>query len=113
MRPGTPGTEKHLRAHGPALVCVRYREDALGKTRFTTVELVVDEAPMTHRMHPDTWVEVDIPSQARALRRLASEHGAQWIATSGRWRMRWQLAEQLGLDAKAITRRPRVSNRLR
>ena len=44
--PGQPGTLKLARKHGDALVFVRYRVDAEGLHRYTTVELVVDHDPI-------------------------------------------------------------------
>jgi hypothetical protein len=45
VRPGQRGTKKLVRRFGERLICVRYRYDASQRKRFTTVELIVDEAP--------------------------------------------------------------------
>ncbi|GAB4373538.1 MAG: hypothetical protein Kow0042_17510 [Calditrichia bacterium] len=45
LRPGQPGTKKLSQKFGADLVCVRYRYDATQKKRYTTVEVVIDEAP--------------------------------------------------------------------
>lgn len=47
--PGQPGTLKLRQRHGPALLCVRYRHDADNQRRYTTVEIIVDEAPLPPR----------------------------------------------------------------
>lgn len=44
--PPQAGTIKLSRRYGPALLCVRYRHDEAGLRRYTTVELIVDEAPV-------------------------------------------------------------------
>lgn len=43
IKPGHRGAVKLSRLYGEKLVCVRYRENADGTTRSTTVELIVDE----------------------------------------------------------------------
>lgn len=44
--PPQAGTIKLSRRYGPALLCVRYRHDETGLRRYTTIELIVDEAPV-------------------------------------------------------------------
>ena len=48
--PGQPGTLKLSRKYGDTLICVRYRVDAEGLHRYTTVELVVDRVPIVKRV---------------------------------------------------------------
>jgi len=47
LRPGQKGTKKLLARFGDRLICVRYRYDTTRRKRFTTVELIVDEADWT------------------------------------------------------------------
>ena len=60
LRPAQPGTLKRQRRYGGALLCVRYREDASDTTRHTTVELVVETAPVQRRLTDRTIVGVRI-----------------------------------------------------
>ncbi|MDY6921765.1 MAG: hypothetical protein SV765_16320 [Pseudomonadota bacterium] len=46
LRPGDSGTKRLKQRYGDRLVCVRYRKDAGRQRRYTTVELIVDEAPV-------------------------------------------------------------------
>ena len=59
MSPGQPGALKLARRYGDALVCVRYRLDAQGRHRYTTVELVVDSAPLQVRSERIVMVRLD------------------------------------------------------
>jgi hypothetical protein len=93
MKPGQPGTNGLLRRYGPALVCVRYREDTGGSMRYTTVELVVDQGPP--RRQP--LVRVHIRFDDSETRRLAIQLGAEWDDTARTWRMPRRGAIQLGL----------------
>jgi len=60
LRPGQPGTLKLMRLYGRGLLCVRYREDARGQTRYTTVEIVVDQSPVARRLTDQSilWVRI-------------------------------------------------------
>ncbi|MEK8029818.1 hypothetical protein AACH06_03200 [Ideonella sp. DXS29W] len=94
LKPGQPGTLSLHRRYGPALVCVRYRKDvATGNTRFTTVELVIDQGPQ--RRQP--LIRVDIRFDDIETRRQAIALGAEWDADEKTWRMPRRAAIQLGL----------------
>lgn len=99
-----PGAIKLAQRYGAALVCVRYRRDADGRHRYTTVELVVDQAPIAEQ-----WVHVHIaPGDARR-QRLAHADGAQWDDLLRLWYMPRRTAKGLGL-AGQITK---ISGRAR
>ncbi len=84
LRPDRPGTLKLVRRYGEALLCVRYREDAHGRQRCTTVELVIDEAPVQRRLSDRTLVQVAMPfHDAQAMSR-AKRLGAHWDAAHRR-----------------------------
>jgi hypothetical protein len=107
LHPGQPGTQAWQRLHGGALVCVRYRVDAADRRRYTTVELVVAEAPLHHRAHPATLVYVALDGPAYALRQRAKARGAQWDPSSRMWRMSLGTAQALGLQHAVYTKRKR------
>ena len=43
LKPGQRGTKALAEQYGDALVCVRYRYDAVSRTRIKTVELIVEK----------------------------------------------------------------------
>lgn len=47
LTPGMNGTKRYLNRFGDRLLYVRYRVDPVQKRRVTTVELIVDEGPMS------------------------------------------------------------------
>ena len=51
LAPDQNGAKKLARRFGDALVCVRYRYDADTGIRYTTVELLVGQAPLKKRDH--------------------------------------------------------------
>jgi len=85
LAPSQPGAKKLAQKYGDALVCVRHRTDAIGRTRFTTVELLVERVPIKPRT--DRIVGVKIDYNERALRALARAAGASWDPKARLWRM--------------------------
>ncbi len=100
MGPGQRGAIKLTRRYGAALVCVRYRVSPRGRTRYTTVELLVDRRPVRARDPSERLVAVDLPRPSAALRAVLLESGARRIGgPDGRWLMTHATARRLGLTS--------------
>jgi len=97
-----PGALKLARRYGGALVCVRYRHDAQGRYRYTTVELVVDEAPVVTRQPMDEPVMVKIDFNDTRRRQSALSLGAQWDAKQRVWHMTRGTARRLRLVGRIV-----------
>jgi hypothetical protein len=97
-----PGALKLARRYGDALVCVRYRHDRSGRHRYTTVELVVDDAPVAPRACLDDIVAVKLNFGDTAVRQRALAHGATWNGELRLWFMPRRLARKLGLVARIV-----------
>ena len=95
LHPGERGTRKLLKIHGKNLVCVRYRYDDAGRTRLTTVELVISEAPQKRR--PFRLVRVEVRPWELSVREAVKKAGARWEPGIGLWTMRYDRAVKLGL----------------
>lgn len=95
LSPTQPGAIKLARKYGDALLCVRYRNDASGTYRLTTVELVVDRAMIQTRS--DRIVGVRIGYGEKSLQSVARASGATWDAKAKVWRMPHRIATRLGL----------------
>lgn len=103
LSPKQAGALKLSRLYGNALVCVRYRHDAEKRFRYTTVELVVDRAPINRRKHSlDALVVVRIPFSDTARQMQAQILGARWNARTRVWYMRHSTAKQLGLQNQIV-----------
>ena len=100
LHPGSPGTLKHLRKWGDALVCVRHRHDPQDSTRYTTVEIVVEHVPM--QLNTKRHISVRLDPHDKATRSLVLAAGGRWNATTRLWRVPRQLAEALGLQGEAL-----------
>lgn len=97
IRPGTAGTIKLLRRFGDALHLVRYRYDATGLYRYTTVELLVDCAPVTRGRSLEALFAVRIGFNEPALRAAARHHGGRWDARARRWILCGRAVQALSL----------------
>jgi hypothetical protein len=95
--PGQPGTLRLLQQHGAGLVCVRYRRDATGLRRSTTIEIVVDEALVCSRQIDRKLFDVEIGYAEHALRAEAKAHGGQWDPQKQLWRLPGLAVKLLGL----------------
>jgi hypothetical protein len=95
--PKQAGTIRLTRRFGDALVCVRYRHDATGLHRFTTVEVIVDEAPVSGLRVDRRIYGVHIGLHESELRARAIGQGARWDNHSKLWRMRGKAIKFLGL----------------
>jgi hypothetical protein len=97
-----PGALKMARRYGGAFVCVRYRHDRKGHQRYTTVELVVDQAPIASRHQPDQLVMVYIDFEEQDRRQLARAGGASFDKDRRLWRMTLRLARKLKLVGRIV-----------
>jgi hypothetical protein len=88
------------RQFGNSLVCVRHRVDARGEFRYTTVELLVDKAPMQPRV--ETLVAVSIGPTEHPLQTVVRTAGATWDSRARVWRMPKRLAGILRLTNRIV-----------
>ncbi len=95
LHPGSPGTLKHLREWGDALVCVRHRHDPQSRTRYTTVEIVVDQVPI--QSHTKRHVSVRLDPHDKETRSLILAGGGRWNPSTRLWEVPRPMAVGLGL----------------
>jgi hypothetical protein len=106
--PTQAGALKLAHRYGPALVCVRHRHDLEGRTRFTTVELVVEQVSIGQRRQAVDMKMVNI-HVARAeyeLRRRVRAHGGVWHSGTDTWLLPRPIVKQLGLLGRVISTLP-------
>lgn len=100
--PPQAGTIKLGRQYGDSLLCVRYRHDGSGLKRYTTIELVIDEAPVVGKQVNARLFAVHMLHAEDALIELALKRGAHWHARDRKWIMKGELVKQLGLEEHAL-----------
>lgn len=114
MWPPQPGTRRLRDEHGVRLVCVRYRHDPGGNYRYTTVELMIDHAPVRHRDDHNIWVQVHLPANDIDVRAKVKAAGGKWQQDTSTWLITRKVAIKLGLwTTKMKPVPPPVSCRVR
>ena len=91
---------KLARNYGDTLVCVRYRVDAEGLHRYTTVALVVDRVPIVKRV--ERIVGVRVLYEETTLQSAARAGGVTWDKTAKLWRMPYRVALGPGLRDRIV-----------
>jgi hypothetical protein len=100
LAPGSRGALKLERQFGDALVCVRHRCDDRGETRYTTVELLVDQAPIRKRV--DAIVGVRVGADEKSLQTVIRAAGGTWDYKLRVWRLPRRVAGILKLANRVI-----------
>jgi hypothetical protein len=100
LQPGQPGTLKLRQRYGDALLCVRYRHDEQRGQRCTTVELVIDRAPLAPRAQ--RLVAVRLRFDERALRAMLHQAGGHWDSQAGVWLVSHQIARAFNIEDRVV-----------
>ena len=107
LRPGQKGTKKLLARFGERLLYVRYRYDSHRHKRFTTVELIVDEAdwavpdlraPATAAEHPPVGIKVEMWESG--VQRKVKAAGGTWDKIHRVWLLPLSRVRELGLEER-------------
>jgi hypothetical protein len=116
LRPGKPGTRTLTSRYGDRLLAVRDRMDPDRGVRCTTVELIVDEAPLLRparqlrtrppRVDPNPMVGVRIFFRESEVRERAKAAVAIWRSRHKLWEMDWRIANLLGLADRVVCGHP-------
>ncbi|MDH4260079.1 MAG: hypothetical protein OEZ09_09450 [Betaproteobacteria bacterium] len=114
LRPGDRGTRKLAERYGKRLVCVRYRYDPAAGRRYTTVELVVAEAPWTPvarrpraNRPAEEMVYVRVGFGEEVLRAKMKALGAIWRPQHKVWELPWGVVRGLGIEDRVVAEQPR------
>ena len=89
LKPGANGTVHLVEKFGNALLCVRYRYDAVRDMRIKTAEIIVEERPGrgVPRFRETDSVLVQIPFTMKSLRDRLKSVGAKWDPVQKLWRV--------------------------
>lgn len=105
LRPGQKGTRKLVARFGDRLLYVRYRYDAKLPKRFTTVELIVDEADWSpaERNRPEKStssvpVGIGLELWESGLQRRVKAAGGTWDRQRRVWLLPREQVTILGLE---------------
>jgi hypothetical protein len=98
--PGRDGAKRFSLRYGEQLVCVRHRLDPSGTTRYTTVELLVEQTPVVPAGTRLVALRPD-PGD-KYTRSVLLACGALWDKTSKVWLAPRKIAKSLGLLHLAV-----------
>jgi len=88
LKPGSKGTKKLVQQYGEALVCVRYRYDAVSQKRIKTAEIIIEEkswTPPPPKLSATELVPVRIEFSETKLKQMAKEAGGRWVPNARVW----------------------------
>ena len=114
LNPGDHGTKRHVNEHGDKLVCVRYRYDDAKRTRYTTVELIVDQQHYYHstqkkqttpkKIKPtkNTLVKLKVAFNDHETRTLVKNAGGIWDPVKKHWNLEKHKVTRHGLEKRII-----------
>jgi membrane-bound inhibitor of C-type lysozyme len=98
LAPTSRGAIRLAERFGETLICVRHRVDAKAKYRFTTVELLVERAPI--KVRSEKLVAVQVDWDELSLQQVVRAAGARWDGKARVWRMPRRLAGILRLTER-------------
>jgi hypothetical protein len=105
LKPGQKGTKKLLAEHGDALVCVRYRYDEASRTRYKTIELIVEKTawrPPAPKFGNDDLVPVRIGYTEKSLMESAKAAKGRWNPEVKLWFIRYGKIKGTALEKHIV-----------
>ncbi len=108
LAPSQDGTKKFLSRYGERLVCVRYRDDAEGQRKITTVEIVMEERPWhpaPKRIPDDTLLSLRVEYGEVEIGKAVRAAGGEWYPDQKVWKLPHKAIAALGLTDRIISER--------
>lgn len=114
LNAGAPGTRRYQRKYGDDLVCVRYRTDEVGRRRLTTVEIIVEQTPLSSPRHRVAMASrtpapgdgqrllVRIGFEEEQLRERIKQAGGWWLPKEKLWRLPRATVQALKLESRVV-----------
>ena len=105
LKPGQKGTKGLVDIYGDTLVCVRYRYDEATKTRYKTVELIIEKAPWnppSPKWNEEELVPVQIAFAEKELKDLAKAAGGRWDPDKRCWLIKYGRVKNTKLEMHII-----------
>jgi hypothetical protein len=101
LKPGQDGTKRLQAQYGDRLLCVRYRFDETRGVKIKTVELIVDERPLTKpRFRDDDFVPVHVAFDEKELREQLRTLRARWDGERKLWYVRYGRIKGTSLEKR-------------
>ena len=111
MNPGAKGTIKLVQQYGDRLVCVRYRYDYTNKRKMKTVELIIEEAPLsssTSRTPMNKIMKLVVEWGEINVARLIRSAGGRWNRQEKVWELPYRQVLMLGLEERIVPKSKQI-----
>lgn len=103
LKPGQKGTRRLSEQYGERLLCVRYRYDELRQMKLKTVELIVEERPLTRpRFKDDELVPLAVAYTETGLREQLRRLRARWEPQRKVWLVPFGAIRGTELEARIV-----------
>jgi hypothetical protein len=108
---GAPGTKRYRQQYGEKLLFVRYRADPATQRRVTTIELVVESAPLRPPRHAADKVIfpranqrllIRVSYREEALRQRVKAAGGRWVPEERLWQLPYRQVKALNLEERVV-----------
>jgi len=111
ITPGADGSKRFVKMYADQLVCVRYRIDSKINKRYTTIELIVEEAAIAQRPckelkrimpHPLQTVSVKVDFHEVEIRHQIKNYGGKWDRETKLWKIPYRIVQKLRITDRII-----------
>lgn len=105
VQPDHRRAKKLREQYGDRLVYVRYRYDRERRKRYTTVELIIDEAdwePQSTTPAPDEIVGVRVERHERSVQKQVKQAGGLWNQHRKVWELRYDRVVELAMQDRLV-----------
>ena len=109
--PGADGSKRFVKLYADKLVCVRYRVDSENNKRYTTIELIVDEAniptPPSDELrrimpHPLQIVSVRLKFHDTHMFDQIINNGGKWNKDKQVWNIEYRIVQKLFITDRIV-----------
>ncbi len=105
IKPGMKGTKKLVNTYGDKLVCVRYRRDDERNRKMKTIELIIDESPVTKNkksIPANKIMRIEVKYGEVKIGRIIRSAGGRWNAKEKVWELPYKDVVALGLEKRVV-----------
>ena len=107
VKPGLKGTKRLVEQYGDKLVCVRYRDDFKNQRKIKTIELIIDERPLSEnqsRIPANKIVQLKVNYGEIRIGKLVRNAGGKWNREQGVWELAYGEVIALGLEKRIVAK---------
>jgi hypothetical protein len=111
INPGMKGTKNLVERYGDNLVCVRYRNDYERQRKIKTIELIIDERPLSNnpsKIPMNKIMQLKVKYGEVDVGRLIKSAGGRWDRKQSVWELPYQQVLALGLEDRIVNKGEKI-----